>query len=142
MERKLETLLREYKKLRFTKVGKSALVHTLPWNTFSEDADSACFVGYYTARSDLRSDLRSEFTIYDQQRPFDEIAAVLLERCKRNPETNWWAIAHIYPEREGLEHLSDDQKGQLLGRWYALLQEVVVFLREVWETSDFRRDTM
>ena len=47
------------------------------------------FVAYYTARCNLRS----EFTVSGQQRPFDEIAEVLLARCKRSETANWWAVA-------------------------------------------------
>jgi hypothetical protein len=138
MEAKLHKLICELKKLMFTKVGKSGLAHTLSWEDFSTARDTACFIAYYTARCNLRS----EFTIYGQQRPYDEIADVLFKRCRNSANTNWWAIAHVYPTQEVLAHLSDAQKGELLGQWYGILEEIARLLLDVWERSDINRSTM
>jgi hypothetical protein len=136
MEAKLNKLIGELKKLMFTKVGKSGLAHLLSQEDFFEDLDSACFIAYYVARSSLRS----EFTIYGQQRPYDEIADMLFKRCQN--KANWWAIAHVYPTQEVLAHLSDRQKGELLGRWYEILEEIAQLLKSVWERSNINRSTM
>lgn len=138
MEAKLNKLIGELKKLMFTKVGRSGLAHTLLQENFSKDQDTACFIAYYVARSNLRS----EFTIYGQQRPYDEIADMLFKRCQNNSKTNWWAIAHVYPTQEILAHLSSSQKGELLGRWYRILEEIAKLLQAVWEISNINRSTM
>ena len=138
MERKLYTLIREIKKRELTMVGKSGLASTLSWETFAADEDAACFIAYLTARSNLRS----EFTIAGQQRPYDEIADMLFARCKRAPQPNWWAIAHVYPSAEVMLHLTDAQKGELLGRWFTLLEEIAGLLEETWSHSHFDRATM
>jgi hypothetical protein len=138
MESKLNKLIGELKKLMFTKVGKSGLAHTLLQEQFSKDCDTACFIVYYVARSNLRS----EFTIYGQQRPYDEIADMLFKRCRNNANTNWWAIAHVYLTQEVLAHLSDAQKGELLGRWYGILEEIAKLLKTVWTHSNINRTTM
>jgi hypothetical protein len=138
MEAKLHKLIGELKKLMFTKVGKSGLAHTLLWEDFSTDRDTACFIAYYAARCNLRS----EFTIYGQQRPYDKIADVLFKRCRNKANTNWWAIAHIYPTQEVLDHLSDARKGELLGRWYEILEEIGGLLKDVWKRSNINRATM
>lgn len=138
MEQKLERLIGEYKKLDFTRVGKSGLASRLGWEDFSANANSACFIAYYTARCNVRS----EFTVAGQQRPFDQISHVLFERCSRDPGTNWWAIAHVYPTRDVLERLSDEQKGYLLSQWFKLLEEIAGLLRDTWVRSDFNRRTM
>ena len=138
MERKLHTLIREMKKRELTMVGKSGLASTLSWETFASDENAACFIAYLTARSNLRS----EFTITRQQRPYDEIAAMLFARCQRAPQTNWWAIAHAYPRGEVLLQLTDVQKGELLGRWFTLLVEIAELLEETWTHSHFDRATM
>jgi hypothetical protein len=138
MEGKLEKLLRELQKLKFTKIGKSGLAHSLSWQDFSSDTDSACFIAYYTARSNLRS----QFTIHGQARGYDEIAEMLFERCRSNPNSNWWAIAHLLPKEEVLDKLSDEQKGELLGKWMTILEEMAYFLQEIWERSDIKRKTM
>ena len=139
MERKLVTLAREIRKREFTLVSKSRLATRLLWQVFAADSDSACFVAYLTA---ARANLRSVFTSGPQERAYDEIADMLLERCRCSPSTNWWAVAHIHPEPEVLARLSDRQKGVLLATWYGLLSQIAALLREVWEKSRFDRATM
>lgn len=138
MELKLHTLVRELKKLELTKIGKSALASRLTWETFSADPDAACFIAYFAARCNLRS----EFTVDGQQRPYDEIADMLFLRCKEKPNANWWAIAHVLPSQEVLSHLTDEQKGTLLGEWFAILQDIAALLEETWIKSDINRETM
>lgn len=117
MEAKVARLEREWQKRGFTLVSKSRLASRLTWDEFSSDLDSACFIAYYTSRCNLRS----EFTINGQQRPYDEIADMLFARCAKSPTVNWWAIAHVFPERQVLRYLNDEQKGRLLGKWFARL---------------------
>lgn len=138
MERKLHTLIRELKKLELTKIGKSALASRLTWEEFSSDPDAACFIAYFAARCNLRS----EFTVDGQQRPYDEIADMPFSRCKGKPHTNWWSIAHVLPSQEVLSHLTDEQKGALLGEWFAILQDIAALLEETWTKSDINRETM
>lgn len=137
MERKLGTLVRELRKLEFTKIGKSSLASKLTFKAFAADKSTACFIAYYTSRCNLRS----EFTIHGQERPYDQIAEMLMARCERE-RGNWWAIAHVYPEQHVLMLLSDREKGELLGTWYAVLGDIAGLLREIWESSEFRRETM
>jgi hypothetical protein len=138
METRLARLIYQLKKLTFTKVGKSGLAHEIAWEEFARYRDTACFIAYYVARSNLRS----EFTIYGQQRSYDNIADMLFQRCRSNAETNWWAIAHVYPTQEVLGYLIDSQKGNLLGKWYGILTEIATLLEEVWHSSTIDRSTM
>ena len=138
MERKLHTLARELKKLELTKIGKSALASRLTWEAFASNHDTACFIAYFAARCNLRS----EFTVDGQQRPYDEIADMLFTRCKGRVDTNWWAIAHVLPSQEVLSHLGDEQKGALLGEWFTILQDISALLEETWEGSQINRKTM
>jgi hypothetical protein len=138
LEEKLAKLITELKKYQFTKIGKSGLAHMLAEQEFSQDLNTACFIAYYAARSNLRS----EFTIYGQQRPYDNIADMLFKRCQNSATTNWWAIAHIYPTQAVLAHLSDHQKGELLGQWYGILTEIAQMLQAVWDRSQIQRSTM
>ena len=80
MERKIGKLTRETMKLEFTQIGKSGLATRLPRAAFLASESSACFIAYLVARSNLRS----EFTIDGQQSAMDEIAAMLLARCRRD----------------------------------------------------------
>ena len=138
MERKRDRLARELEKREFTLVSKSRLASTLSGEEFSKDRNTACFVAYYTARCNLRS----EFTIDGQQRPFDEVCDLLFRRCKGSQATNWWALAHAVPDREVLGHLDDARKGELLGRWYAILDRIASLLKETWGRSAIERKTM
>ncbi len=138
MERKRERLARELEKREFTLISKSRLASTLTWEEFSLDRNTACFVAYFTARCNLRS----EFTISGQQRPFDEVCDLLFRRCKNSNSTNWWAIAHAFPDSEVLTHLDDARKGEFLGRWYTMLDRIALLLKETWDHSDINRQTM
>lgn len=138
MERKRERVIRELEKREFTLISKSRLASKLTRPEFAGDRNTACFLAYYTARCNLRS----EFTIDGQQKPFDEVCDLLLRRCRGSATTNWWAIAHAFPDREVLAHLDDARKGELLGRWYDILDRIAGLLRETWEGSDFQRSTM
>ena len=139
LEMKLRTYVREMRKYDYTRVGKSRLATRLSREDFEKDSATAAFLAYFVARCNLRS----VFTNTSQQRPYDEIADMLFQRLKRQPErTNWWALAHVFPDREVLARLSDMQKGQLLGRWLVLLRDIADLLREVWQASDIRRESM
>ena len=138
MEAKSATLTRELQKREFQQIGKAGLAHRLSWESFAADPDAACFVAYYAARCRLRS----EFTVFGQQRPFDEIAAMLLARCQRSRAANWQAIASVYPSQETLGHLTDAQKGELLAQWFALLQDIGSLLAQLWEQNSITRATM
>jgi hypothetical protein len=138
MEAKRDRLARELRKRFFTLVSKSRLASQVPWEEFATDPVSACFTAYYTARCNLRS----EFTISGQQRPYDEIADALFAVCKRTLSANWWTVAHAFPDREVLARLDDGRKGRLLARWFGVLEDVAGFLREVWEANRFDRATM
>jgi hypothetical protein len=81
LEEKLDTLLAEQRKATFEQVAKHGLAHELSYETFARDLDSAAFIAYYTARCNVRS----EFTISGQQRPYDEIADMLFQRCAGRP---------------------------------------------------------
>ncbi len=131
MERKLATLERELRKREYTLISKSRLASKLTFEEFSADTGSACFIAYLTARANLRS----VFTCGKQERAYDEIADMLLTRCKATPTTNWWAIAHVHPDRDVLTHLTDERKGVLLGTWFGILTGIAGLLREVWEKS-------
>ncbi|WP_299189405.1 hypothetical protein [uncultured Aquimarina sp.] len=156
LENKLIKYSREIKKIEFQKVGKHCLSHTIDFSEFQKDPNSACFIAYYNARCNLRS----LFTNTSQERAFDEISEMLLNRCKEIktpsvlgifktetrkesiPTTNWWAISHIYSSQEVLCKLTDEQKGKLLGKWTGILQEIALFLNELWINSDINRQTM
>ncbi len=156
LEKKLFKYSHEIKKNEFQKIGKHGLAHKIEFSEFRKDLNSACFIAYYNSRCNLRS----VFTNTSQERAFDEISQMLLNRCKgistssvlgffktetkleQNDKTNWWAISHIYSSQEVLSNLSDKHKGELLGKWTGILQEIADLLDEIWSKSDINRQTM
>jgi hypothetical protein len=154
LEQKLTTFITEKRKSVFQQVGKHGFAHDISLTEFVKETNTACFIAYYTAKSNLRS----EFTIAKQQKPFDEIAEMLFKRVlqqengtvisrllkhvPKKSKPNWWAIAHVYPNSEVLNRLDPKQKGELLGKWTALLQELAAFLKKLWSENRFVKETM
>lgn len=138
MERKLEAVIKNYKMLEFQQIAKHGIVHRLTYESFAQDKYSACFIAYYTARCNLRS----QFTIQGQTRPFDKIAELLFDLAQKQGEPNYLAMAYVYPAPRILENLPDKERGQLLGAWTRILEELAGLLRKLWEENDIARDTM
>ncbi len=157
LEEKLERYERSRRYLSLQQIAKNGLVREITRKDFMQDANTACFVAYMTARLNLRS----EFTIDGQQQPFDNVCEMLLMRCmgqtvirkatwfgskklsqEGQPTAGWLAIAHVYPSRRVLDHLPEHDLGYLMGRWTALLQEIARELGRLWETNDIDRKTM
>lgn len=137
LERKVLKLRRERFKRALTLASRNRLAANITWEDFAADLNTACFIAYYVARCNLRS----LFTNTSQVRPYDEICEVLMQRCKRASEaTNWWAIAHVLPNEEVIEHLDDEQKGVLLAEYFNLMNEAATFLKELWETNNLDAD--
>jgi hypothetical protein len=161
LEEKLQQLVFADQQRRLQMVSKHGFAHEISYADFSRDLFSAAFIAYYTARCNLRS----EFTNQSQERPYDTVADMLFRHCRDGqpqssalrrwvtgeaavadsllpPAPAWWAIAHVYAAPQVLAQLPDEQKGQLLGRWTALLQELAGVLQRIWDANTFRRNSM
>lgn len=138
LEAKILRMTLAYRKYAFTRYSKSALAIHLSEKDLAKDTATACFVAYLSARMSLRS----VFTNTSQERSFDEIAAMLYEKARQSPTVNWWAIAHVHPEVEVLTHLTDEQKGELLGAWFAILRDLGDLLRDLWSENEIERETL
>ncbi len=138
LERKVARQREGHARRTLVLVGKAALAPRLTVADFAGDVPTAAFVAYYAARMKLRS----EFTIQGQQKPFDELCADLLAICEKNPDTSWWAIAHVFPRRDVLQRLTDQQRGQMLGIWFDILQELADRLDEIRSRTKIDTDTM
>lgn len=138
MERRLDKLVVELRKVRLTRIGKQRLAPYLVRADFERSEASACFVAYMVARLGLRS----TFTVWGQAKAFDEIAHMLLQRCFRDPSASFYAIAHVYPAPEVLARLSDDERGRLLASSYEVLREAATVLDELYEARPFDRERM
>lgn len=98
-------------------VAKSRLAKEITWEDFTEDAMTAAFIAYFTATLNRRS----VFTAGKQKRAFDAVADALFDALDPK-KANWWAIAHVYPDQSVLKHLTEEQRGCLLGRWFDVMR--------------------
>jgi hypothetical protein len=138
LENKATVIRNEQAKFELVLVSKAALAPRLTVEDFGGDILTTAFVAYYSARMKLRS----EFTIGGQQRPFDGLSAALLALCEKNRKTRWWAIAHVFPRADVLARLSDQERGQLLGIWFNILQLLADRLDDLRARSDINMETM
>ncbi|MDI9888668.1 hypothetical protein QMZ92_30990 [Streptomyces sp. HNM0645] len=139
MEAKLARVVHEQRRRAVTMTGKGAFAHTLPYDLFAADPDTAAFVAYLTARAHMRS----VFTNGRQRRPYDEVADALFQRLRAEPgRTNWYAVAHVHPTAEVLGHVSDADLARLLVRWNRFLREVAELLEDAWNRCRLERHTM
>ncbi|MFI6445750.1 hypothetical protein [Kitasatospora sp. NPDC050543] len=139
MEAKLARLIHEQRRREVTVTGKGALAHTLPFELFAADPDTAAFIAYVTARGYMRS----IFTNGRQRQVYDEVAGALFQRLLAQPEqTCWSAVAHVHPTAAVLERMSDEDLAQLLARWNRFLRAVAELLEDAWDRCPLERDTM
>jgi hypothetical protein len=129
---KASTLGVEQDKRRLLLVGVAGFATDIPLRRFTADADAACFVAYYTARRKLRR----EFSLAGRENPFDRIAEMLLDRCTHGGD--WWMIAQVRAAPDVLDHLSDQERGRLLGQWSAVMRYSADLLRARWKSGTDR----
>lgn len=139
---RLEAHLKIYKKelrfLRYREVGKAGLLDQLTYADFSADPWTAAFIAYYSARRKRRN----LFTNTAQVRAYDGLSDLLFEKCRRSTNSNWFALAHVFPEAEVVEQLTEEQKGALIGQWLILLRDLAEELQALWSKSDINLETM
>jgi len=117
MEAKYERWVKTATIKDLAEIAKKRLATRIRWDDFKQDADTACFVAYMTARLGLRS----TFTWGKQERAYDRIANRLFKRLQANT-ANWWVVALVHPAPEVLDHLTDHQKGTLIGLWFETMK--------------------
>ena len=138
LEDKIRRLAWNTRKYEFTRVGKSALATKIKYEDFAANLSTACFVAYLSSKMSKRS----VFTNQSQERAFDEIAEMLLQKAERDDEARWDVLAHVYPEERVLKRLTDEQKGMLLGAWWSILGDMADMLHEVARQTSLNRTTM
>ena len=138
-EKKLNTYILEQKKFDATLISKSSLASKITKSDFFASTNAACFIAYYVARCNRRS----MFTNTSQDKSFDKLSKMLLDRFKANPcREGWRAIAHVMPDIEVIKNLHDDDKFQLYTKWLEILADVADLLKQTWRVSQFDRMTM
>ncbi|WBB52389.1 hypothetical protein [Verrucosispora sp. WMMD573] len=135
---KADRLAVEQTKRHLTMVARAGFAGSIERDAFLADRWAGCFVAYLTAKRKLRR----EFTLSGRDNPYDGIADLLFKHCAANPATDWWMIAQAHPTPAVLARLTDAQRGELLGRWWATMCQVASLLKRVWVASEFDRATM
>jgi hypothetical protein len=139
LEEKISRLVKNEQKYRFARVSKSAGAIDITLSDMERDLNTSCFIAYMSARMSMRS----EFTVNSQVKPFDEVAEVLLQRCERHADTTAWdLIALLMPDARVINHLNDEQKGTLLGKWWNLMSEMANVLRDLARDGNINLETM
>jgi hypothetical protein len=138
IERRLASLRHELRKRHMEKVAKVGFVTSVPKAAFLASPSAAAFVAYLAAKKAKRS----TFTVWGQERPFDEIAAMLLDRCKRMPDTDWFVVAHAWPTPDVLARLDDEQRLSLLVLAMSTLREAAGMLEALYVSNPLDRSAM
>lgn len=134
LDRKAARFDRASKIYVYTRASKSGLAIDLTRARLAADANTACFVAYYSARRSRRS----VFTNTAQERAYDDVSEMLLRRCLASASTDWEAIAHVFIDERVIEKLSDEERGRLIGRAWGMLSEIADFLSTIASTLDAR----
>lgn len=120
-------------------VAKNGMASRMSQADFAASGAASYFVAYFVARQNRRS----EFTNTAQDRPFDEIAGMLLDRFRRAPNAaGWRIIARVMPDIEIISCLSDSEKLALFADWLSLLRQIAEAMKSIRVQSSFDRATM
>lgn len=135
--KRLAAMTRNNEKYFATRVAKSAGATMISRADLGENVESACFVAYMSAKLNVRS----IFTNAKQERAFDTIAAMLLERAS-NAGAAWYPIALVHPEPLVISALSEGERGRFLGVWTAGLERIAKLLGTLFSENAFNLRTM
>lgn len=119
-------------------VGRIGFAQRITADEFAADPDAGAYVAYVAARANTRR----EFTTGGRDNVVDHLAAMLLERCRANPDTNWWMVAQITPTTEVLARLDDASRGALLGDWWSEMSQAGELLAILDADTPVDRATM
>jgi hypothetical protein len=132
---KVARLETELRKRELLLVGRSGLAADIPVERLSADPVAARFVAYFVARKNLRR----QFSLSGKDNPYDEVADVLFQRCLEAPDTDWWMVSRAHPTVAVVRQLTAGQRGELLGRWSALMRGAADILKGCWDPSVDRK---
>ncbi|GAA0244763.1 hypothetical protein [Cryptosporangium japonicum] len=132
---KIGRLDAELRKHELLLVGRAGLAADITADRFAADPVAARFVAYFVARKNLRR----EFSLSGRTNPYDEVADALFQRCLAESDTDWWMVSRVHPTPDVVGRLAPEQRGELLGRWSALMRGAAEILRDRWDPAIDRR---
>ena len=130
LEKKYRLRERLLMQTELAQISKTKLATRIQFDAFKHDPLTACFIAYLVAKLGRRS----LFTAQSQQRAYDKYADRLFQKLletqyKKNAD--WFSIAHVYPNPKVLAFLSDEERGLLLGKWFAVMKDSAKVLERV-----------
>jgi len=136
-ETKVKKYVHEQRKYEASRIAKSGLATKITKRDFMKSRYAACFIAYFVARSNRRS----QFTNTSQDKAFDNIGKMLLDKFKKEPcQAGWRAIAHVMPDYEIVSKLSKKSKVNLYAMWMSVLRDIAELLGQTY--NGFNRRTM
>lgn len=124
--------------LDLNRFAKTSFAADLPYDRFASSAASASFVAYYAGNLARRN----LFIAGPQARAFDEVAEKLFVECERAYDTDWYAVAHVFPRADVLARLSIEERVDLLERSLSILEESASRLEVVATRDDLDLEHM
>lgn len=118
-------------------LGRSGFVSQISLERFAADPTAAHFIAYWVARKNLRR----QFSLEGKQNPMDEVATWFLLQCTKADTVDWAMIAMVCPNVGILNKLTDDEKGELLAKWFTVLRSCSNLLKQSWP-ADADKSTM
>lgn len=138
LDDKATRLGRQSRLRRLTLFARTGFAAEIPLARFAADPAAGAFIAYFAARKNLRR----MFSLDGRENPFDEVAEMLLDRCEASPSTDWAMIALVRPTPDVLARLTDTERGELLGRYSALMRETAAEMGRLWRAGDYDRVRM
>jgi hypothetical protein len=124
---------------RLVLASHSGLAHTITREEFRKDPQVAAFIAYYVARKNQRR----QFSLDGRGNSVDTLAVMLMQRVLDAPEANWPTLARAYSDASVLARLTQEQTGQLMGQWSALMATCAQELERIWPTlGEVNREMM
>lgn len=114
------------------RVAKTVFATRLSREEFRRDELTAGLVAYMTANLGRRS----LFAAGKQARAYDTVADQLHEALRRHEGANWFALAHVHPAPEVLEHIEPERLALLLGHALETMRVSGLELRRVVRETD------
>lgn len=115
--------------------GKTGFASSIAHSDFKESPHTAALIAHLTANMGRRS----IFTVGKQARAFDELADALF---RSTSDHNWFALAHVFPRADVVEHLSETQKVHLLDMALGMMRQSSDLLAKLAQSSDMQIATM
>jgi hypothetical protein len=119
-------------------MAKSRLASQLPRELFLGDLQTAGYIVYFTARSNMRS----MFTCGKQDRVYDGVCEAMLEHLQQRRSTNWLAISYVDPSREIVARLNKFEQLAIFSAYVTAMESIAKRLESMFDDLKVNPKTM